>query len=153
MSCNLPKFIVDFMLGKLARNLRLLGLDTVYIRHLNRKDILTRSLEEERILLTRCHNFPKRSDIYVIETDNPLGQTKEVVKVFKLSPNPFTRCAVCNLPIEKVNKEDIKEKVPPFVFKTQNEFARCAGCGRIYWKGTHYENISKMIDELMKEEG
>ncbi len=148
-SPNSPRFIVDFMLGKLARNLRLLGFDTVYIRHLNRKDILTRTLEGGRILLTRAHSFPRRSDIYIIETDEPLEQTREVVKVFNLSPRPFTRCAVCNLPIEKVNKEDVKEKVPPHVFKTQNEFGRCKECGRIYWKGTHYEHISEMIGKVM----
>ncbi len=153
MSPDSPRFMVDFMLGKLARNLRFLGFDTVYIRHSNRKDILRRSLEEGRIILTRAHSFPKRNDIYIIETDNPFEQTREIVKVFKLSPEPFTRCVICNLPIERIDKKEVKDKVPPFVFKTQNEFARCAGCGRIYWKGTHYENISKVIDELIKEKG
>ena len=149
MSSDTPKFIVDFMLGKLARNLRLLGYDTEYIRHFNRIDLLTRLLEEERILLTRSHSFPKREDIYVLEIDNHLEQTKEVVRVFNLSPEPFTRCAVCNFPIVKVKKAEIVGNVPEYVFKTQDEFSKCINCGRIYWKGTHYEKIIKFIDKVI----
>ncbi len=152
MSCDSPKFIVDFMLGKLARNLRLLGFDTVYIRHLDRESLFSRMLEEERILLTRAHCFPERDDVFITDSDDPYHQTREVIRAFKLIPHPFARCTVCNFPLESVEKTEVKEHVPPYVYRTHREFSRCPSCGRIYWKGTHYEKISRLISEILEEE-
>lgn len=152
MAGDSTKFIVDFMLGKLSRNLRLLGFDAEYVRHIDREDLISRLLDEQRILLTRAHNLPKRDDIYVVNSDAHPEQTREVIRVFDLTPKPFTRCVVCNFPLKRVRKPDVEEYVPPYVFETQSEFSRCDRCGRIYWKGTHYERIKKFIDIITCKE-
>ncbi len=142
------KFLADFMLGSLARRLRFLGIDTLCINEKNRENIIALSIREDRILLTRSHWFPKRNNIYVIETDDPDKQTKEVVMVFNLSPKPFTRCSVCNSLLERIDRDCVKDMVADYVFQTQKEFSRCTGCGKIYWRGTHYQGILKMIDKI-----
>ncbi|MEK7805847.1 MAG: Mut7-C RNAse domain-containing protein, partial [Planctomycetota bacterium] len=62
----------------------------------------------------------------------------------------FTRCLVCNGLLEPVAKEKIKDKVPPYVYSTQDEFDICPQCGRIYWSGTHRVKMLGMLGEIMK---
>ncbi|HID93458.1 MAG TPA: hypothetical protein EYP60_05110 [bacterium (Candidatus Stahlbacteria)] len=139
------RFIVDFMLGKLARKLRILGFDTIYVRVTNRDEILRKALAEKRVLLTRSHAFPKREDILIINSEYVKEQLKEVMSTFKLKPKPFTRCIICNTLLQSVKKEAVKGKVPFFVFQTHDDFVYCKKCNKFYWKGSHYKN---MVEKL-----
>jgi hypothetical protein len=138
------------MLGKLARTLRILGFDTKYVRHEEREKILAQSLKEKRILLTRAHNFPKIENIFVINSEKIEPQLKELEKRFNISTQikPFTRCLVCNTPLVSVNKDKVKGKVPFYIYETHKEFVYCKECNKFYWKGTHYQDMQKMVDEL-----
>ncbi len=60
----------------------------------------------------------------------------------------LTRCIVCNGDLSAVPKESVRGEVPPYVHQTQDTFARCGGCGRIYWRGTHVEAMERKLDEL-----
>jgi len=60
----------------------------------------------------------------------------------------FVRCTICNTLSKIVPKEEVKNRVPPYVYSTQNEFRICPKCNRIYWPGTHLENVKKMIEVL-----
>jgi uncharacterized protein with PIN domain/tRNA(Ser,Leu) C12 N-acetylase TAN1 len=145
-----PRFIVDDMLGKLAVRLRMLGFDTSFYRDTADSFLLRKSKEENRILLTRDTGLTKvrGANAFFISSKKLKDQIREVIEKYDLKispPNMFSRCSVCNEPLEDLPKEKVKGKVPPVVFKLFKEFAYCPKCDKYYWKGTHYE---KIIEEL-----
>jgi uncharacterized protein with PIN domain len=143
-----PRFICDFMLGRLAKWLRLLGFDTSYYRNTNGKTIIHHSRNEGRTILTRSKVLKEKySDTILIESENLLDQLKQVTKSLKIT-SPFSRCPVCNEETKKVKKETIEKEVPPYIFEIHKDFKRCPVCSRIFWKGTHYKEIEKVINEI-----
>jgi uncharacterized protein with PIN domain len=145
-----PRFIVDDMLGKLAVRLRMLGFDATYYGDSADSFLLRKSREENRILLTRDSSLIKirGANAFFISSKKLKGQIREVIERYDLKisrRNMFSRCSVCNEPLEDLLKENVKNKVPPVVYKLFDEFAYCPRCDKYYWKGTHYE---KIIEEL-----
>jgi len=136
------------MLGRLAKWMRLLGFDTLYYRNTNGKTIIYHSRKEGRRILTRSKILAdKYDDAILIESEHIMDQLKQITKVADIE-SPFSRCPVCNIETEEVRKETIKEDVPPYIFEIHNDFKRCPECGRVFWKGTHYERIKKVINEI-----
>jgi len=148
------KFAADGMLGRLARWLRLCGFDVIYVNSRRPSDILGMARREERVILTRS-SFLKEHEpdrILLIRSDRVKEQMAEVVSHFNLKVNEstfFTSCSLCNQPLEKMEKNRLKNKVPPYVFKTQEEFYRCPSCQRIYWSGTHRERMVDFLRECL----
>jgi len=145
-----PKFIVDDMLGKLAVRLRMLGFDATYYGDSADSFLLRKSKEEERILLTRDLSLTKISgaNAFFVTSIKLSAQIGEVIEKYHLNISPqnmFSRCSVCNTPLQPVPKEIVKDRVPPLIYKLFDEFSYCPVDNKYYWKGTHYE---KMIAEL-----
>lgn len=149
-----PSFIADDQLGKLARWLRILGLDTLYFREIDDRELVRKAAEEKRILLTRdtaIAEDPGEADCIFIESDNWMEQLRQLVAQFglKLDPNGlFSRCLLCNSPLQAIPKADVRERVPPFVFQTHEEFVRCPRCEKIYWQGTHVSHVLDVLKPL-----
>jgi uncharacterized protein with PIN domain len=146
-----PKFIPDVHLGTLARYLRLCGFDTLYRNNFQDDEIITISLSEQRIILTRDRQLLKNGRVthgYYVRNTNPGKQLEEIVRRFDLKDQfkPFCRCLVCNGFIEKVEKSSIEDKLLPKTRKAFYEFYRCNSCGKIYWKGAHYQRMIKIIE-------
>ncbi len=143
------KFAADRMLGRLAKWLRIIGQDVTYGEHLAGYGLVRAARTEGRWILTRDRSIRKRNppDYLLIESDRFRDQLKQVVRTFGLDPltNAFTRCVECNALLVASNKEQVQQKVPPYVFATQERFSFCPGCRRIYWPATHQE---KMLEEL-----
>jgi hypothetical protein len=142
------------MLGKLAKALRMLGFDCLYAREWKRNEILKKSMEEDRIILTRSHDLPKREKIFILEDEDPEKQIMIVLKKFHLFSQikPFTRCIKCNTKIERVDKEFVKGNVPFYVYNTMKDFGYCKTCNKFYWKGTHYKNMEEKIKKIVGRE-
>ncbi len=152
----MSKFIVTKELGRLARWLRILGFDTVYYKGDNRGSLIIEALREDRIIITR--NKKKIDDLgkktIVIDSSNLLEQLNELIKkvsVFLDRNKMFTRCVLCNTVLDEVRKDVVRDNVPEYVFKTHNTFMRCSNCKKIYWEGSHWGNINKVLDSLRKE--
>ncbi len=151
-----PKFVLDNMLGKLAKWLRLLGFDTLYPKFAKDIELVIISLSQKRILLTKDTGLIKRKDLkdyLLIESNNWRDQLKEVINYFHLEKyikkeRFFTICPVCNTPLVSIEKEDALGWVPHYVFCTNEEFSMCPSCKKIYWKGTHIENIYNYLSYL-----
>ncbi|MBN1913609.1 MAG: Mut7-C RNAse domain-containing protein [Candidatus Omnitrophica bacterium] len=147
------KFIVTKELGRLLKWLRILGYDAEYFKQDNLSSLLIAALKDERIILTRNHRLPKATAIKIlfIHSQKIKDQVVEVLKALDIRPKPqemFTRCILCNKPLESVAKAKIKDKVPEYVFKTQEDFIGCPQCRRIYWQGTHWGNVAKTLEEI-----
>jgi uncharacterized protein with PIN domain len=108
------------MLGRLARWMRFLGFDTLYFNLL-------------------------------IKANDSFHQLIEVIDTLKLSQfNPLSRCVVCNGMLTRVmNKHDIKDSVPEFIFLNMNVFLECTECGKIYWEGTHPKKFKEKLDKII----
>jgi len=147
------KFICDDNLGKLAKWLRTLGYDTLFSRTISDKELISVALSEERIILTRDTKLVQLKSVtkyLLIESDKPLEQLKQVKEKFDLKIDEqylFFRCLVCNTALEKIEKETIKEKIPPYVYKTQNNFVYCRKCDKIFWVGTHVQRMTQRLAE------
>ena len=140
------KFIVTKELGRLARWLRILGFDTVYYSEDTQGTLVIRALSEGRVVVTRRRKTigSLEKTTIVIRSDKIKAQLREVMEELHLvidESKMFTRCTICNKILESIDKNEVKESIPEYVFKTHNEFMKCASCGRIYWQGTHWGNI------------
>lgn len=148
------RFLADAHLGGLARFLRMLGYDTLHDQALADREICRKAREEQRIVLTRDRELLKHREIahgcYVraLKTE---AQLREVVLRYRLgeSAAPFTRCLHCNLPLAAADKASIAERVPPRILELHDRFTACAGCGRIYWRGTHYERMRAVLSSVL----
>jgi uncharacterized protein len=148
-----PRFVLDMHLGRLATHLRLLGFDTLYWTEAHDPFLAKVSEEEARILLTRDRGLLKRGNVtygcHVWET-NPEKQVVEVLRRFDLFSvvAPFTRCTLCNGMVDPVSKEEVLDQLEPKTRLYFHEFRRCRECGRVYWKGSHYQRILQLIERF-----
>lgn len=150
------RFLVDRMLGKLAKELRMLGYDTLYYRGEDKYHLIKLAREENRIILTRNGKLvPKRPEdrILRVKEDKPSLQLKELFQkniIFLKEETLFSRCLLCNVPLDEISREEAEGKVPDFIFHQQKEFSRCPQCLRIYWSGSHLDHMQKKIEELFE---
>jgi uncharacterized protein with PIN domain len=143
------RLLVDGMLGRLAKWLRLLGYDTAYDNDATDPELARRARAEGRVLLTRDHELSARRGLrtLLIRSEILEGQVCEVRDALGPPPDPpLSRCAVCNSALEPVSPADVADRVPPYVLRTQTEFHRCPGCGRVYWPGTHLQEMHRLMD-------
>lgn len=156
MSGEEVRFIVDSMAGRLAKWLRILGFDTVYLKSGNPQELLTIAGKEGRIVLTRKSQPSDgwepgdRPKVVILRSELVPEQIRQVVEELGLSSKirTFTRCSVCNAPLQPVTREQAKGKVPFFVYRTQKSFGYCPKCERYYWEGTHHKEIVKEMEKL-----
>jgi uncharacterized protein with PIN domain len=154
------KFIVDSNVGRLARWLRIAGFDTVFINDLDDNRLVRLALSEGRVLLTKDTQILKRRLVtsgrlktILIEDDEVKAQLRQVVKALNLGDKikPFTLCLECNQPLVLSEKEDVKELVPPYVFQIQTQYMQCPACQRVYWRGTHWQRMSRELERIVSE--
>ncbi len=138
------------MLGSLAKWLRILGYDVAYDNQIDDEAIIRRSQAEDRITLTRDTRLidRQRSVRHLwIQNDDLIDQIVEVLEYLgeEIDFNRLlTRCVECNSPLELIPKQAVRKRVPPYVYQTQSRFKHCPTCRRIYWGGTHREQILKL---------
>ena len=145
----MTRFIADVMVGKLARWLRVLGIDVAYSNTCEDDEIIRIAEAEDRVILTRDRGLAARrttARCLFIESDHYKEQVRQVIDAFGLRDfDRFSRCLECNTALQAVDKETVFEKVPPYVYLTQTRFAICPGCKRVYWRGTHSDQMLKRI--------
>jgi uncharacterized protein with PIN domain len=150
------RFILDAHLGKLAKYLRMLGFDTLYQNDFGDQEIIDIAQDENRIILTRDKLLlrSKRVDhgYYVRETEKH-AQLIEIVKKFDLYSQfrSFTRCMTCNAKLVKKDKSEIKDKIDSDTARIFNEFFHCPACDKVFWKGSHFERMEKLILSLLTQ--
>jgi len=149
------KFIVDCMLGKLAKWLKILGFDVSYFKKIEDDKLLSLAQKEERVLLTRDNGLVEKAKeikFLFIHSEDWRRQVEQVLDDFRLwsEVKPFSRCIECNLELKDLPKKSAKNLVSSFVYEHAKSFALCPRCGRIFWKGTHYRDMEFKIDEILK---
>lgn len=149
-----PRFVLDTHLGRLAAYLRMLGFDARYRNSFTDEELAEISAREHRILLTRDRGLLKRAVVthgYLVRSEEAHRQIREVLSRFDLaaSINPFSRCMRCNEALKKASLDEVREQVPEKVQQHCSEYSRCPGCGRVYWKGSHYRKMLHLIGRFV----
>jgi len=143
------KLLLDGMLGRLAKWLRILGYDTAYLPDLDDHQLVRLARAEGRILVTGDRELARRRGLtcLLIVSDDLEEQIQQVISALQLETDLAitTRCPVCNTPLQDVEKPAVKDRVPPYVFHTQEHFSLCPECDHIYWRGTHWAKMHEVI--------
>ena len=150
---RVTRFLADGHLGKLVRNLRLLGIDTMYDPALHDAQLVELMQTQQRGLLTRDRRLLMHRvvvDGYCPRSSDPMEQTIETVRRFDLrnSLQPFTRCLHCNGLLAPVDKSDVLDQLEPLTRIYYHEFRKCTGCGRIFWRGSHFARLEGFLERL-----
>lgn len=142
------RFVLDVHLGTLARRLRLIGVDTAYANDRDDDALIEQANTEGRVLLTKDRGLLCRRKLgmgaYVrgARTDD---QLRDVLDRFAPSLAPWTRCPACNGPLSAASLAEVGHLLQPGTRRTYREFARCADCGRAYWRGAHSARLEAIV--------
>jgi uncharacterized protein with PIN domain len=155
---DIRKFVADGHLGKLVRDLRLLGIDVLYNRDAEDRQLVDIVSNQDRSLLTRDRRLLMHATVrhgYYLRSQNPLRQTVEVLSRFDLAPvlMSFSRCLRCNALLEPAEKQNIIGQLEPLTKIYYDQFRRCPGCGQVYWSGSHFEKLQKRIETIRERLG
>jgi uncharacterized protein len=148
------RFVLDTHLGRLAAYLRLMGFDSLYRNNYPDEELARVSQAERRILLTRDRGLLKRSQVthgYCVRATDPRQQLAEVFRRFDLqgAARPFTQCLRCNGRLRPVSKQAVRHLLSSATAERYEEYARCESCGKVYWPGTHYRRMQRLVDGVL----
>ncbi len=153
------RFIVDTMLGDLARWLRILGYDTVYSRIYSDREVLELAFLGGRVLVTRDGGLYRRAvkmgvkSVLVESTiiEERLAEVSVKLGIDLIVDPEKSRCPECNGVLERVeDKSLVKDRVPPNALNSYDIFYVCSKCGKAYWEGSHWHNIRRVIEEAKR---
>jgi len=153
---SINRFVVDVNVGKLAILLRMAGFDTLYHSCLTDVELAEISAKKKRILLTRDCSLLKRKKVefgHLVRESVPEKQLAEIIRLFNLADKaePFSRCLRCNSLLEKVDKEKVLGRLEPLTRKYFNVFMICGKCDKIYWPGSHRDNMEKYLQVIKRD--
>lgn len=151
-----PKFVVDVNVGRIATWLRVMGYDTLFPRDPEDNELVRIALREDRIIVTKDTGLTERRlvttgqlKVLLIQHDDLRSQLRQVITSLNLKGDGrFSRCIWCNESLVSIARESAREKVPAYVYETQEEFMKCPHCRRVYWRGTHWSNMFRELARL-----
>ncbi len=138
-----------------------MGYDSLLFRGNDDGQLIEIALREGRVVLTKDTQIMRRRVItsgklkaILIEADDSELQLRQVVRRLALDYHfrPFSLCLECNQLLIPRVKEEVQDLVPPYVYRTQDKFMQCLACHRIYWRGTHWQAMSRNLSRMMKPE-
>lgn len=157
MSQKKPIFIVDAMLGNLAKKLRVLGYDSAYFSSIEDEKLVSIAKNEKRIILTKdeclCKTAQNQEITSVLIRGNDeieqIAQIHQSVKLekFVIDTNN-SRCIICNGKLQLIEKYRAIGKIPEGILEREEKFWMCDGCKKIYWQGTHFEKLQEFANKL-----
>ncbi len=136
-----------------------MGYDTLFFDGSDDSRMVATALAEGRVILTRDTQIMKRRVVIkrqlkaiLIQSDEPEQQMRQVIDTLGLDYQfrPFTICLECNQPLAERSKQQVKDLVPPYVFQTQSQYMECPTCHRIYWRGTHWQAMTRKLEKFRK---
>jgi len=150
-------FLVDAMLGNIAKKLRLLGFDSEYFSDIDDSELIKKAKNENRMIISKDHyliNKAKKNEIsfIYITKENEIDQFLEILEITHLQLTEISgdaaRCTKCNSTTSQISKLKIGNKIPQEVLEFNDKFWKCDGCDQIYWEGTHIKNLQKFINKI-----
>jgi uncharacterized protein with PIN domain len=151
------KYLCDQMLGTLAKWMRIYGLDTFYASNeMDDSELIEICKKEKRALITSDKDLiirARRENLktIVIKSIDINDQIRKIISDKEIDTKKLlSRCILCNSKVIDIKKTEVKEKVPERIYENNEKFWYCKNCNKIYWKGTHFKNMIKKINEIEK---
>jgi uncharacterized protein with PIN domain len=154
-----PRFLVDSMLGSLARWLRICGYDAEYRRDADDESLMEEASGTGRVLLTRDRVLAVRAkkrdvEAFLVEGENDVEQLGGVAAALGLELDPSSsRCPKCNGSLTRVGRDRVQGLVPEASLEAFDVFWVCDSCGGVYWRGSHWDQIASTVEEADKHSG
>jgi len=148
-------FFCDAGLGGLARWLRAAGHEALWEAGIDDDELLRRARQISATILTTDSMLMERRLLrdriipafWLPPTLQIAEQLKLVFREFGLKVGE-PRCMSCGGELRRVEKEALKERIPPKTYRWLDEYFVCSGCDKLFWKGTHWERIEKGLGRL-----
>ena len=150
-------FLVDAMLGNIAKKLRILGFDSEYVSDIDDSKLIEKAKNENRTIISRDRLLIDRakkneiSSIYITK-EKELDQFLEILETTHLQLDEISgntaRCPKCNSSTSQIDKLKIGNKIPLGVLEYNDKFWKCEGCDQIYWDGTHIKNLQEFVHKI-----
>ena len=149
------RFILDNHLGRLAADLRMLGIDADYSNLYQDQELAELAVSQDRILLSRDRQLLMRKTIrfgYLVRSLEPDEQLLEILTRFDLFADIhlFQRCMRCNHKLATIEKNKIEHRLEPLTKKYFVEFKICPSCDRVYWAGSHVERMQARLEKILE---
>jgi hypothetical protein len=146
------RFIADAMLGTLAKWLRIMGYDTLFDPDKDDHQIVRQARAESRVLLTRDRELARRRGVQIlfVTGEHLDDQVVQVIAEFDLEPDPaLSRCSICNEQLQEIEPDVAQARVPAYVARSHETFKACPACRRIYWRGTHWQQMDGKLARML----
>ena len=145
------QFIIDTMLGKLAKWLRVMSYDAHYQSYYKDGE-LAQFIKDGRVLLSRDRKVIKKyKNSFFIKSDNVFNQLLEIREngyIKKRDVICFLRCLICNTLLEKIQLEKARERIPEYIYNQSDKHIKfCRSCGRYFWPGSHKKRMINQLKE------
>lgn len=146
------RFYCDVMLGKLAQKLRVYGLDVRYERSRGGMAGYREAQKQGRVFLTRNRRLEHLPRVLFVHSEKPAEQVEELRTRLGLGEiekkeeiGVLSRCLICNEPLARITRDEARPAVPFFIYQIHHEFRRCPKCRRVYWPGSHVQDMLKSL--------
>jgi uncharacterized protein with PIN domain len=153
-------FLLDGMLGKLARWLRMIGYETTYLNNCGDSELLSMAKRDSLILLTSDQELYRTAagrgiESFLVEGGTEAERLASLADRYSLDlhvDTTISRCPVCGSRLKEIAKKEVENSVPPATFKVYQTFWVCnnPACGKIYWQGSHWNKIEQTLEAARK---
>jgi uncharacterized protein with PIN domain len=152
------RFIADTMLGTLARRLRMLGIDTLFLRDAEDSELKYFVRSQDRILLTKDNQLVQQiiGNAWLVQGFNAREEFASISSQLSTAScklELLSLCLECNSRLEQVEGHKHRLKIPPYVLAEEKRFMGCPGCGKVYWEGTHGSNMKDEVSWMKRKVG
>ena len=145
--------MLDVHLGALARRMRLLGLDTAWPLEAGDPALVECANTEGRMLLTQDRGLLKRRALWAgayVRGSDPDDQLDDVLDRFRPTLAPWSRCTACNGVLAAADRADVAHLLQPGTLRSQEQFAQCPDCSRVYWPGAHARRLERVVTRALE---
>ena len=147
-----PRFLCDAGLGGLARWLRAAGYEACWAKDVADNELLQKAKKQKATILTtdsllmECRLLRDAiiPSVWVSPTMKPWQQLGVVLKELRLSLRE-PRCMTCGGQLRPVDKEAVRERIPPRTYQWLDEYFQCRSCNQLFWHGTHWQRIEATL--------
>lgn len=150
-----PEFVCDAGLGGLARWLRAAGYEAHWTPDIDDNDLIREARRIPATLLTTDSLMMERGvlrdgfipALWVPPSMKKFEQLQLVLRELRL-PVRDTRCMNCGGELKSVDKESVRERIPPKTYRWLDEYFVCARCEKLFWHGSHWDRIGERLRNL-----
>jgi len=153
-------FLIDAMLGNIARKLQLLGFDSAYLSNIDDLKLIEKAKDEQRIIISKDRDLigkAKKHGIMSVHVtkENEIEQFLEILEYVPLELNTISgdtaRCTKCNSTTSQIPKSKVTNKIPQGVLEYNDKFWKCDKCEQIYWEGAHIKKLQEFLHKIKQQ--